>query len=390
VNPDDVQAIRQRLHAEFGSLEISPAPVIAVTRRGKSIRARRRAVAGGFAAVAVVAVLAAGRLFAAQGPAPATVTVNAPPPGAPGGVFASGTADGKPWRMAVRNIAADPGTQWCLPAVMFNGHYGDVLFGTGPGAPSFGNPAFLPGIPGFPRVGAVFTQVAPDVTRLVATFPDGRRLAVRPVWVRACSQRFHLAGFVFALPGRGVSTLATYAKSGFGERLQVNFRIAGTHAAPGLWANWSPSHADIAASRGTNSIGSGEVAGQSWRIQTALGLFGQCYTAEVRGPKRGTNYGRGHSSECVPVAAPPRTVSLSRVSVPGARADFTGYAGLVNPQARKLVASFDNGTTDTVRPVNVTGRAYVAFVVPPGCQVVQLSLRFAHYAITITTLPPAR
>jgi hypothetical protein len=387
VNPIDDQEIRRRLHAEFGSLEISPAPVVAVTRRGKAIRARRRTVAGGFAAVVVAAVLA---VRAAQGPAPATVTVNTPRPGAPGGVFASGTADGKPWRMAVRNIAADPGTRWCLPAVMFNGHYGDVLFGTGPGAPSFGNPAFLPDIPGFPRIGAVFTQVTPNVTRVVATFPGGRRLAVRPVWVQACGQRFHLAGLVFALPGRGVSTLATYAKSGFDERLQVNFRTAGTHAVPGLWANWSPSHADIAASRGTNSIGSGKVAGQSWRIQTALGLFGQCYTAEVRGPKRGVNYGRGQSSECVPVAAPPRTVSLSQVSVPGARADFTGYAGLVNPRASKLVASFDNGTTGTVRPVNVAGRAYVAFVVPPGCQVVQLSLQFAHYAVTITTLPPAR
>jgi len=389
VNPIDDQTIRQRLHAEFGSLEISPAPVIAVTRRGKSIRGRRRAVVGGFAAVAVVAVLA-GRLFAAQGPAPATVTVNAPRPDAPGGVFASGTADGKPWRMAVRNIAADPGTQWCLPAVMFNGHYGDVLFGTGPGAPSFGNPGFLPSIPAFPGVGAVFTQVTPEVTRLVVTFPGGHRLAVRPVQVSACGQRFRLAGFAFAHSGRGRSTLATYAKSGFDESLDVNFRIAAQHVPNGIWANWNPSRADVAASGGTGSIGQGKVAGQSWHIQTALGLFGQCYTAEVRGPKRGTNYGHGHSSECVPVAAPPRTVSLSWVSVPSARAAFTGYAGLVNPRARELVASFDNGTTTIVHPVNVAGRAYVAFVDPPGCQLIQLRLKFAHDATTITTLPPAK
>ena len=125
MNPVDDQTILRRLRAEFASLEISPAPVVAVTRRGKAIRAGRRAVAGGLAAVAVVAVLA---VRAAQGPAPATVTVNEPRPGAPGGVFASGTAGGKPWRMAVRNIAADPGTQWCLPAVMFNGHNGNVLF----------------------------------------------------------------------------------------------------------------------------------------------------------------------------------------------------------------------------------------------------------------------
>jgi hypothetical protein len=388
VNPIDDQAIRRRLHAEFGSLEISPAPVIAVTRRGKAIRGRRRAVASGLAAVAVVAVLA---VRAAQGPAPA-VTVNAPRPGAPGGVFASGTANGKPWRMAVRNIAADPGTRWCLPAVMFNGRDGDVLFKSGPEAPAFGNPAFIPRIPGFPGIGAVFTQVAPEVTRLVATFPGGRRLTVHPVWVRACTQRFHLAGFVFALPGRGVSTLATYTESGFGESLKIDFRVTGRRAGPGLWADWDVSGADIiAASRADIPIGTGAVAGMTWRIRTGLGVYGQCYAAELWGVWHG-RYGRGQSSECVPVAAPPPTIALSWVSVPDATANLTGYAGPVNPRTRGVLVSISDGTTRTVRPVNVAGRAYVAFVVPPGCRVIRLSLTQAGGAVYATTsaLPPAR
>jgi hypothetical protein len=129
VNLGDERTIR-RLHGELGSLEISPPPVTAVTRRGKAIRARRRALAGGCAAVVAVAVLA-GRLISAPGPAPARVTLHTPNASASGGVFASGTADGKPWRLAVRNINADPGTRWCLPAVMFNGRDGDVLFKTG-------------------------------------------------------------------------------------------------------------------------------------------------------------------------------------------------------------------------------------------------------------------
>ena len=380
MKPDDEQAIRQRLHTELGSVEISPAPVAAVIRRGKSIRSRRRAMTGGFAAVAVVAVLAGG--FLTRGPAPGTVTVNAPPPGAPGGVFASGTANGKPWRMAVRNIAADPGTQWCLPAVMFNGHDGNVLVKSGPGVPSFGNPAFIPSIPGFPGIGAVFTQVTGEVTRLVVTFPGGRRLTVRPVWVQACGQRFHLAGFAFSLPGPGVSRLATYARFGFDDSLQVNFRVAGTHAIPGMWADWNASRADIAAAQASMRIGTGTVFGMIWHIRTGLGLFGQCYIATLRGDRR------GHSSyQCAPVAAPPRTIALTWVSVPGGGSSVTGYAGLVNPRAKELAASFNNGTTSTVRPVNVAGRAYVAFIVPPGCQVIQLSLRFAHYATTITALP---
>ena len=391
MNPIDERSIRERLHDELGSMEISPVPVIAVTRRGKAIRARRRAAAGGFAAVAVVAVLA---VRAVQGPPPAEVTVNAPTPGAPGGVFASGTAHGKPWRMTVRNIAADPGTRWCLPAVMFNDRDGDVLFKTLPGAQSFGNPALLRDPPGFRGFGAMFTQVAPDVTRVVAKFPGGWQETARPVWVSACTQRFHLAGLVLPGPGRG-GEIDTYIGHGFDEGLSfVNggsgASLSGRPSALGVWANLDKSRADIAASQAASPIGHGTVASQIWHIRTMLGLYGQCYTAALRGPARGTSYGRGQSSECVPVAMPPRAIALTWVSVPGATADFTGYAGLVNPRARELIASFDNGTSDTVRPVNVAGRAYVAFVDPPGCQLTQLSLQFGHYAITTTSLPPAK
>ena len=389
MNPIDDQTIRRRLHAEFGSLEISPAPVIAVTRRGKAIRARRRAVASGLAAVAVVAVLA-GR-FLTQGPAPGTVTVNAPSPGAPGGVFASGTANGKPWRMAVRNIAADPGTRWCLPAVMFNGRNGDVLFPAGIGVPSFGDPALLRGIPGFPGVGALFTEVAPQVTRLTVTRPGGGQLSVRPVWVTVCGQRFHLAGFAFTrILG---SMLSSYVKGGLDEGLVLSSQgrsLFGTVPA-GVWVNLDKSRADIASSRASILIGTGTVAGMTWHVRTGLGLFGQCYAAELWGFRHG-RYGRGRSSECVPVAAPPRTIALSWVSVPGATANLTGYAGLVNPRTRSVRVTISDGTTLTVRPVSVAGRAYVAFVVPPGCQVIRLSLTQAGGAVYATTsaLPPAK
>jgi hypothetical protein len=387
VNPIDDQTIGRRLRAEFGSLEISPAPVIAVTRRGKTIRARRRTMAGGLAAVAVVAVLA---VQAAQGPAPAKVTVNTPRPGAPGGVFASGTADGKPWRMAVRNINAAPGTRWCLPAVMFNGRNGDVLYPTGTGVPSFGNPALLRAIPGFPGISALFTEVAPQVTRLSVTRPGGGQLSVRPVWVTVCGQRFHLAGFAFT---RSIDMLSSYVKGGQDEGLVLSSQgrsLFGT-APAGIWANLDKSRADIASSQASIPIGSGKIAGMTWHIRTGLGLFGQCYAVELWGFRHG-RYGRGRSSECVPVAAPPRAIALSWVSVPGTTTNLTGYAGLVNPRTRSVLVSISDGTTRTVRPVNVAGRAYVAFVVPPGCQVVRLRLTQAGGAVYATTsaLPPAR
>lgn len=379
MNPGDEQTIR-RLHSELGSLEISPPPVTAVTRRGKAIRARRRALAGGCAAVVAVAVLA-GRLISAPGPAPARVTLRTPNASASGGVFASGTADGKPWRLAVRNINADPGTRWCLPAVMFNGRDGDVLFKTGSGPPSFGNPAILTQIPGFPGIRMFFTQVGPGATQLVATFTNGTMLAVRPVRVSACGQRFNLAGFAFADSRGAVSTL----DSGPGEALSLSFARNGP--GDGIWQNTDNSRADVAASRATNPIGAGTVNGATWRIKTALGLYGQCYTVTARA--RGTS---ARAQECLPVAAPPSAISLDWVPSPDGIGGLSGYAGLVNPRTAKVVVGLTNGTIPPARPIIVAGRAYLAFAIPPGCQVTRLSLFDAagQMFASTATLPPAR
>jgi DNA-binding CsgD family transcriptional regulator len=59
VNLTGEQALRQRLREEFGALEISPAPVLRVTGRGREVRARRRAVAAATVVLAVLAVAAA-------------------------------------------------------------------------------------------------------------------------------------------------------------------------------------------------------------------------------------------------------------------------------------------------------------------------------------------
>jgi hypothetical protein len=385
VNHDNEQLIRQ-LRDELGSLEVPPAPVIAVTQRGQAIRARRRALAAGLAAVVAAALLAA-RFIGAPGPGPGTVTLDQPNPRAPGGVFASGTANGSPWRLAVRNIAADPGTRWCRPAVMFNGRDGDVLFTAGPGPQSFGNPAFFPHIPRFPGIGAVFTQVAPDVTRLAATFPGGRRLAVSPVWVSTCGQRFHLAGFAFPMRQAGATTLATYTTAGFDEGLNVDLRTAAMNVPDGIWVDWDMSWADLPAAKAATTIGAGTIAGQSWRIKTALGLHGQCYTGTLR-----DDGGYGHSRVCMPVAAPPAATALDLVPVPGRSTELVGYAGLVNPRTAELTVSLSDAPALTVKPVNVAGRVYVAFVVPPGCQVTRLSLAGpgGHVFATVTAPLPGQ
>jgi hypothetical protein len=389
VNPADDQRLRQWLHEEFGALEISPPPVLRVTSRGQGIRTRRRALAIG----GLVVVLAGGALFAratgGQHAVRRAVTVSAPNPAAPGGVFASGAADGKRWKLAVGNIAADPGTRWCLPAVMFNGRYGNVLFKADPN-PSYGNPAFLTHIPGFPGVSAVFTQVAPDVTHLVATFPGGRRVSVRPVWVSACTQRFHIAGFAYAGAKRSPSELATYSALGLGDGLRITLTDVNPADAssPGIWVNLDTSRVDIAISEDANPIGAGRINGQTWHIGTSLGLFGQCYTPTLRGGIRGGPPGK--SQECVPVTAPPRVTALDPVPVLGATTALPGYAGLVNPRAAKVAVGINNGVTLMIRPTNVAGRAYIAFVVPKGCRPNLLTLFDAagHMFASTTRLPP--
>ena len=386
---DDHQRLRQRLHEEFGALEISPPPVLRVTGRGQETRTRRRALAIG----SLVVLLAGGALSVhaagGQKAAPPRVTVSVPGPGAPGGVFASGTAGGKPWKLAVRNIAADPGTRWCLPAVMFNGRYGDVLYPYTKGAQPYGNPAYLADIPGFPGVGAVFTRVKPGVTKVSATWQSGRTLTVRPVWVSGCGgERFHLAGFAFDNT-RGVVPILTVEGYGYSESLGLGYPGLLAHTPPGMWANTNNDRFDIASSRAARPIGTGTVDGQVWHIRASLGLFGQCYTATLHG---GPGGGRGQGSECVPIAAPPRTTALAFVPVPGAHTQLPGYAGLVNPRAVKVVVSINNGSDLTLRPVRWTGPAYIAFVVPPGCRALQVKLFDAagHMFASTTSVPPAR
>jgi hypothetical protein len=397
VTMTDEQWLRQRLHEEFGALDISPAPMLRITGRGQGIRIRRRALTAAAMIAAALVVAAAAQLSRpVTGP---TVTLDAPNPAAPGGVFASGIAGRKPWTLAVRNIVAAPGTGRCLPAVMFSGRDGDVLFKAGPGTPSFGSPALLTSPPGFPGIAAVFTQVAPDVTRLVAVLPGGRRLSVRPVWVAACGQRFHLAGFAYARAAGDVSELATYARFGPGDSLVITpadlnpltspaLTLLGP-TSPGIWANLDDSRADITASEAQHPIGAGNIGGLVWHIRTSLGLFGQCYTATLRG---GPDHGRGQGSECVPVAAPPRTIDLAWVPVPGATMELSGYAGLVSPRTARVDVALSDGIIPPARPVTVAGRSYVAFVIPPGCRVLRLNLldSAGHMFASTTDVPPAK
>ena len=92
----------------------------------------------------------------------------------------------------------------------------------------------------------------------------------------------------------------------------------------------------------------------------------------------------------MPVTAPPRTVTLDPVSVPGATTQLSGYAGLVNPRTARVDVALTDGIIPPAKPVIVAGRAYVAFAIPPGCRVLQLKLFDAagHMFASTTKVPP--
>ena len=391
------QILRQVLREETSQIENVPAPVDAILRRGRAIRARRRGAAISCVAVLAIAVaVTAGRQAFGPpgGPAPVAlpghlrghaVTLNVPDPRAPGGVFASGTADGAPWRLAVRNMAGP--APWCLPAVMLNSRDGDVLFYQPGLRPLISNTAFLTNPHGQPGTGYAFAEVGSGVTRLIVTLRDGTRLTVRPVAVRLCGQRFHLAGFGY--PAAGVGQIAAYLGSRatfsyhpsarlFGPRASA----PGAFAAPGLWYN---TKSDGSAANGP--IGSGQAGGANWRLSMSLGAGGQCYTGYA-----GSGGSHGSAEECLPVQAPSAGVALSWVPLPPTAAGLTGYAGLVSPRTGYVIARLSDGTARKLTPIDMGGRKYFGLAVDQEARLARVTMYdTAGRAFASTTaIPPAQ
>ena len=124
--PEDSD-LRQRVHGLLLAIEPPPVPLDSIARRGKSIRLRRAgAVVGCLGLAGIIAVATV--LVPPRAPQEPTLPVTVPASGTagPGGVFASGVADGHAWRLAVQNIA-DPGYR-CIPAITINGTDADPVY----------------------------------------------------------------------------------------------------------------------------------------------------------------------------------------------------------------------------------------------------------------------
>ncbi len=406
----DEQVLSRRLHEDLDAVAAPPAPVGAVRRRGRSIRARRWAGAAsglmaGAAAVAITVLRPPRESGRPPGRRPYRGRARFPGSGLrgpPGRGAELGPAAGRERvrrRHGRRGRLAAVGAQHrgpgsCLPAVMLDGTDGDLLAAA---ARSQGitSTAFLDHAPGHPGAGFAALQVAPAVTRLTAIFRNGTTLTVHPVPRRVCGRQLHLAGFAY--PASGVTQITAYSGGPFASTARETvpaslFRGAGDSGGPatgqpalrlvpGVWEHTGATPPDTA----SGTIGSGHLAAVRWRVTVTLGAAGECFA--------GTAFGSGaytSGTACQPIGPPPATAVLRPLvfSVPSGLA---GYGALVSPRTGTVAATLSNGTAERITPVTVGGRRYAALALPPGTSLTRLTLedRSGHAFATVTSIPPA-
>jgi hypothetical protein len=345
--------LRERVHGLLEAVEPPMAPVDSIIRRGRARRLRRAgAVAGGLGLAGIIA--AATLLTPPRPPAPPeppfAVTVPASGIAGPGGVFASGTAGGHAWRLAVQNVA-DPGYR-CLPAITVNGTDANLV------QPNSWNYAAVAPGPAAPGLGFAFVQLPAGVSGIIL---DGQE-SIPAITATACGLHYRLAGFAYRLahPPR-----ITAANSQASYQLPAVGSQATSAAAPayGIWTNMGTPGAETA---------QGVLAsGRTWSISLLLGAGGDCYEFNSI-----TISGNPISDVCGPVGTPdgPETIVALPLSYPPAGIHGpTGYAVQVSPATARLEATLSDGSTQLVTPRVVGGRRYVVFTVGTSVRLERLT-----------------
>jgi hypothetical protein len=349
------------------------APVDAIVRRGRGIRLRRAAaVAGGLGVVAIIA--AATLLPSPPAPVPLPplpVTVPASGIAGPDGVFASGTADGHAWRLAVQDIA-DPGYR-CIPAITVNGT------DAAPVPPGPGNGADVAIGAAAPGIGFAFVQVPNGVEGLVV---DGQE-SVPAIAVTICGQHYRVAGVAYRLkhPSRLTAQYAGPGSPGVYPLPLISVQPPGV-AGPQTDGLWNPVRA--VSTEPTRAL---LASGTAWSIELIFGAAGDCYEFTSPGSP-----GDPETSGCGPISTPegPETIMAMPLSYPpaGLKAP-TGYAVQVSPGTARLSATASDGSTQLVTPRVVSGRRYAAFVIGTSLRLERLTwLDAAGKAFASTTSLP--
>jgi hypothetical protein len=337
----------------------SPAPIDAIVRRGNGIRLRRAGAAVGVLGVAaIIATIAIAPSGSRQPASPFTTPVQARP-AAPGGVFATGTADGHPWQLAVQDIA-DPGYA-CLPAITINGTDADPVY---PG-PENGAAVTLSSDPG---TGFAFVQLPSYINALILNGREG----FQAVAVSVCGFHYRLVGFSYPLPEDfGISVEGPGAGPYYTVPMPVVFAAASNRFAQtaGIWNNVGMTGAENA----MGVLATGYTSGQEWAISLSLGAGGDCY--QFSWPSSVNP----EMDDCGPVSTPngPETIMALPLAYPNLGSSAIGYALQVSPATAELDATLSNGSTHPVTLSVVAGRKYAAFAVGTSLRLTRLTWRNA-------------
>jgi hypothetical protein len=360
--------LRRALHGTLQAMQPSPVPLETIIRRSNGIRLRRAGAA--VAALGLAGVIAVASLALRGGQSPEVPPAAPAITAGPDGVFASGTADRHPWRLAVQNIA-DPGYP-CLPGITINSTDADWVY---PDPGSKGVVGLGPALPGF---GFGFIQLPTDISGIIV---NGRH-HVPAVTVVACGNRYHIAGFAFSL-AEPVQVTVTNPPPGWSTITMPMVSIqppgpATTPETPGLWIN-TDSASSEAASR---TVASGALPdGQFWIIKVQLGTGGECYEFDAPGPP-----GSAQMGYCGPVSTPdgPEVIMALPLGFPSGTG-ATGYAVQVSPRTARVEATLSDGSTELARIQVVDGRRYAAFVVPDPLRLAKLTWLDARGRVIAST-----
>jgi hypothetical protein len=290
------------------------------------------------------------------------------------GAFASGTADGRPWHLAVQDIA-DPGLR-CLPGVSVNGNDAEPLFADPHPLRQtpVGAPAFVTLGSALPGAGFGFIQVPADADWLWADPVGSFQLGVAPVTVTACGQQFHLVGFAYPL------TAVLRIHVSFRDRPAGSYAVPTALSAPrtslddpqvdGLWQSLDPAQGTVASA----TVASGNAFGNRWSIRVTFGKAGDCFSISMS-PPNGSNANGLWQAACGPISTPegPSTIMVLPLGSPHPGVVGVGYVVSVGSATDHLTAELSDGSNVSARPLVVDGRKYAAFFVPGALRIFWLN-----------------
>jgi hypothetical protein len=315
---------------------------------------RRFQLAGLVVLAAVVAIVIAVAPWR-QPPRPATATASATvtnvPSAATSGAFASGLADGQRWRLALRNVATDGNS--CLPAVVLNGKYGDVLF---PGEDLWRTPVGTPSVitnePDGPRDTSFAFLRVPATIRQLRVAIGATTLTLAPRIERLCGQTFRLAGFGF--PSTTPVTIMAMTSA-------VAYTLPATLVQPSQGAPDYTAWQNLDEGRGWGNvvvIGRADIHDAVYGVTVAVGDHGQCFAIS-----KNAQPVLGYGLYCTPVSpagtdAPTIPIRLAGVGI--------AFVVPLTARVRLVTATLPGGATVRATPVDVGGRVYAALFTTTG------------------------